>query len=85
MEINVNCTFRKTFDWQLRWFASKTTEVYRYDIIPRASTVVLSEWSGKDLVYQEVKCTMVFDIDSTVCTFAKHASLEIVPSTLGLE
>ena len=28
---------------------------------------------------------MVFDIDSTVCTFAKHASVEIVPNTLGLE
>lgn len=50
MEINVNCTFRKTFDWQPRWFASETTEVYRYDRIPRASTVVLSEWSGKDLI-----------------------------------
>lgn len=50
MKINVNCMFRKTFDWPPRCFASETTEVYRYDIILRASTVVLSEWSGKDLI-----------------------------------
>lgn len=85
MEINVNCMFRKTFDWQPRCFASETTEVYRYDVIPRASTVGLSEQSGKDLIHHEVKCTMVFDIDSIVCTFVKHASPGIVLNTLGLE
>ena len=85
MEINVKCKFRKTFDWQPRCFASETTEVYRYDVIPRASTVGLSEQSGKDLVHHEVKCTMVFDIDSIVCTFVKHASPGIVLNTLGLE